>query len=458
MSLDGRVLIVEDDASQREMLVGFLRDLGVETEEAEDGRQALDLLHSQLIDLVVTDLRMPRMEGSELLREIKDLNPEIGVVLVTAFGTVQGAVEALKAGACDYLLKPLDLDEVEHVLRRCLEERQLRRENRELKQWLGEIESLPGFVTAGGSMAETLSRVARVAPSNVSVLLMGESGTGKELLARAIHGASPRADGPFIAVNAAALSPTLLESELFGHERGSFTGAERARVGRFESAEGGTLFLDEIGDLTLEVQVKLLRVLQERAVERVGSHRPIPVNVRVVAATHHDLPARMQEGKFREDLYYRLAVVTIDLPPLRRRRSDIPVLVDHFLEKHAGSSGGEAKSFSREAMDLLVRYDFPGNVRELENIVQRCLVLARGELISIDDLPASVLGATQQSSGADLGPDASLPARIAALEQAAIDEALESEDGNQTRAASRLGISERALRYKLAKYRQDSRA
>jgi DNA-binding NtrC family response regulator len=456
MSLDGRVLIVEDDPAQREMLVGFLRDLGVETEEAEDGRRALDLLDSQPIDLVVTDLRMPGMEGSELLRKIKAQNPELGVVLVTAFGTVQGAVEALKAGACNYLLKPLDLDEVEHVIRHCLADRQLRRENRELRQRLGEIESLPGIVTAGGSMAETLSKVGRVAPSNVSVLLQGESGTGKELLARAIHAASPRADGPFVAVNAAALSPTLLESELFGHERGAFTGADRARTGRFESAEGGTLFLDEIGELPAEIQVKLLRVLQERAIERVGSNQSIPVDVRVVAATHHDLPARLQEGSFREDLYYRLAVVTIELPPLRRRRSDIPLLVDHFLEKHAGAADGETKSFSREAMDLVVRYDFPGNVRELENVVQRCLVLARGRLITIDDLPASILGANQTSTVETPDADATLPARIEALERAAIDEALKLENGNQTRAAAQLGISERALRYKLAKYRQDS--
>ena len=455
MSLEGRVLIVEDDPAQREMLVGFLQDLGVETEEAGDGHEALDLMRSRRIDLVVTDLRMPGMEGSELLREIKSQNPAIGVVLVTAFGTVQGAVESLKAGACNYLLKPLDLDEVEHVIGRCLAERQLRRENRELRQRLGEIESIPGIVTAGGLMAETLSKVARVAPSDVSVLLLGESGTGKELLARAIHAASPRADGPFVAVNAAALSPTLLESELFGHERGAFTGADRSRAGRFESADGGTLFLDEIGELPTDIQVKLLRVLQERAIERVGSNRATEVDVRVVAATHHDLPVRLQEGSFREDLYYRLAVVTIELPPLRSRRSDIPLLVDHFLEKHAGAAGGEMKSFSREAMDLVVRYDFPGNVRELENLVQRCLVLARGSLISIDDLPASILGATQPSTTGEAATDSSLPARIEALERAAIDEALQLESGNQTRAAAHLGISERALRYKLAKYRQD---
>jgi len=377
------------------------------------------------------------------------------VVLVTAFGSVQSAVETLKAGASNYLLKPLDLDEVERVIRRCLEERHLQRENRELRRRLGEIESIPGIVTAGGLMAEVLSKVARVAPSDVSVLLMGESGTGKELVARATHGASPRARGPFVAVNAAALSPTLLESELFGHERGAFTGADRARAGRFESASGGTLFLDEIGDLPADVQVKLLRVLQERAVERVGSNRPIPVDVRLVAATHHDLPAHLRDGSFREDLYYRLAVVTIELPALRQRRSDIPALVEHFLDKHAETTGVPRKSFSREAMDLLVRHDFPGNVRELENIVQRCLVLARGALITTDDLPASVLGASEQSVNIGVDSDTTLPARVAALEKEAIEEALANESGNQSRAAERLGISERALRYKLAKYRQD---
>jgi DNA-binding NtrC family response regulator len=453
--LTGRVLIVEDDPAQREMLSGFLGDLGVETAEAGNGKEALEILAKRQFDVVITDLRMPEMDGNELLRLVETVNPEIKVVLVTAFGTVQSAVESLKAGASDYLLKPLDLDEVEHVIRRCLEQFQLQRENRELRRRLGKIESIPGIVTTGGTMAEVLSKVARVAPSDVSVLVTGESGTGKELVARAIHGASRRARGPFVAVNAAALSPTLLESELFGHERGAFTGADRARAGRFESAGGGTLFLDEIGDLSAEVQVKLLRVLQERSIERVGSNRVIEVDVRLVAATHCDLLARLQTDKFREDLYYRLAVVTIDLPPLRRRRPDIPALVDHFLEKHGGASAEPRKSFSREAMDLLVRYDFPGNVRELENIVQRCLVLARGDIITSDDLPASALGASEQSARSGADPDASLPARVALLERTAIDEALEAERGNQTRAADRLGISERALRYKLAKYRED---
>ena len=302
-------------------------------------------------------------------------------------------------------------------------------------------------------MVEVLSTAARVAESDVSVLLLGESGTGKELIARAIHAASPRATKPFVAINATALSPTLLESELFGHEKGSFTGADRSRVGRFESAAGGTLFLDEIGDLPGDIQVKLLRVLQERTIERVGSNRAIPVDVRLLSATHSDLPTRVAEGRFREDLYYRLAVVTIEMPPLRRRRLDIPLLVEHFLDKYAHDS--QSKVFSREAMDLLMRYSYAGNVRELENIVQGCMVLARGEQITVEDLPTAVRDAASIDSQGEPGPLAPLPERVAALERHAIEEALAAENGNQSRAAERLGISERALRYKRSKFRGD---
>jgi DNA-binding NtrC family response regulator len=460
MSLNARLLVVDDDPGQRGMLADFFRDLGAEVREAESGIEALETVRRASPDVVVTDLRMPGMDGAELLREIKRINPDIGVVLVTAYGTVEGAVECLKDGADDYLLKPLELDEVEHVVRRAVEQRHLARENRELRRRLGEIESIPGIVTGGGQMAEVLSTVERVARSAVSVLILGESGTGKELVARAIHSASARSGGPFVAVNAAALSPTLLESELFGHEKGAFTGANRSRSGRFESADGGTLFLDEIGDLPAEVQVKLLRVLQERTFERVGSSRPIPVDVRVVAATHQDLLARVKEESFREDLYYRLAVVSIELPPLRRRRSDIALLVDHFLAKHRELAGGEERRFSREAMDALLRYDFPGNVRELENVVQRCMVLARGEQITTADLPPMVLGTASEAGSGDGGSidSGSLPDRVAALERRSIEEALEIQGGNQSRAARQLGISERALRYKLGKIRKKAKA
>ena len=454
MNLEASVLIVDDDASQRTQLAGFLRDLGAEVAEAGDGSEALALVPRFGPDVVITDLRMPKMDGRELLREIRQFNPEIGVIVVTAYGTVEDAVACLKDGAGDYLLKPLDLDEVEHLVRRAVERRHLERENRELRRRLGALESVEGIVTAADAMAEVLSMVKRVSASSASVLILGETGTGKELIARAIHSASPRGSGPFVGVNASALSSTLLESELFGHEKGAFTGADRARIGRFEAASGGTLFLDEIGDLPPEVQVKLLRVLQEKAVERVGSNRPVQVDVRLIAATHRDLPKEIQEGRFREDLFYRLAVVSIEIPPLRRRRTDIPLLVEHFIKKYAGITPDGPRTVSREALDLLVRYDYPGNVRELENIIQGSLVLARGEQITTDDLSPTVLSAAVEPGAATiLGPEASLPARVAALEQAAIEEALSAEEGNQSRAARRLGISERALRYKLAKFR-----
>ncbi len=451
MRLAARILVVDDEPAQRGVLAGFLRDLDAEVLEAGDGRQALDLVRRSLPDVVLTDVRMPRMGGRELLRAVKEANPEVEVVIVTAYATVPDAVSCLKEGAADYLLKPLDLDEVEHVLRLAVERRHLRRENRELRLRVGQIESLPGIVTAGGTMAEILSTVARVAPSRVPVLVLGESGTGKELIARALHAASPRAAGPFVAVNGASLSPTLLESELFGHEKGAFTGADRSRKGRFEIASGGTFFLDEVGDLPPEMQVKLLRVLQEGSIERVGAAEPVPVDVRIVAATHRDLPAEVTAGRFRDDLYYRLAVVTLEVPPLRRRRADIPLLVDHFLTRYAAAVGAR-RQVSREAMDRLIAYDYPGNVRQLENIVQRSLVLARGDLVTTADLPPELDGrAPGTDRNGDCGEDAPLPRRVAALEHAAIEKALALEEGHQSRAAVRLGISERALRYKMRK-------
>jgi two-component system response regulator AtoC len=451
MKLEARILVVDDDASQREELAGFLADLGAEVLEAANGAEAVEAVVRQMPDLCITDLRMPRMGGDELLREIRRINPEVGVIVVTAYGTVEGAVGCLKEGAVDYLLKPLDLDAAEHAIRAALETRRLRREVGELRTRLARVESLPGIITAGGPMNRVLTLISRVSASDASVLIQGESGTGKELVARSIHAAGARAGRPFVAVNACALSSGLLESELFGHEKGAFTGAFQSRTGRFEEAAGGTIFLDEIGDLPPEVQVKLLRVLQERIVERVGSSRPVPLDVRVIAATHHDLPAAIESGKFREDLFYRLAVVTIDLPPLRGRRSDIPLLVEYFLQKHRQQESGGPTAISREAMALLAAYDFPGNVRELENVIQRAMILADGELITVDDLPPQVIETRGEAAGEGEAPD-TLPGRVAALERAAIAEALAAEDGVQLRAARRLGISERALRYKVVKY------
>ena len=335
---------------------------------------------SRTVDLVLTDLRMPGKTGVELLDAVRGVNPEIPVVVMTAYGTVASAVDAMKRGAADYLGKPVDLDELEVLVTRTLERRALVSENRALREQVESRYRLAGLETGNARMQEAINMAARAAASRATILIHGESGTGKELLARAIHYASPRRRGPLVAVNVAALPETLLESELFGHERGAFTGADREHRGRFELADGGTLFLDEIGDLPRGTQVKLLRVLQEQSFERLGGTQPIKVDVRIIAATHRDLEAMARAGDFREDLFFRLNVVAITLPPLRERREDIPLLVDHFLRRFADE--GKARSVSREAMDLLLKHDYPGNVRELENLVHRAVVLARGDVIT----------------------------------------------------------------------------
>jgi two-component system NtrC family response regulator len=410
--------------------------------------EALAVAEARTIDLVLTDLRMPGGGGIALLDGLKKLNPEIPVVVITAFGTVASAVDAMKRGAADYLTKPVDLDELEVLVARTLERRALVSENRELREQLRERYRLEGLETSNARMAEAINVAARAAQSRAIVLVRGESGTGKELLARAIHYASPRARSPLVAVNVAALPETLLESELFGHERGAFTGADRERRGRFELADGGTLFLDEIGDLPKGTQVKLLRVLQEQSFERLGGSRTIKVDVRVVAATHRDLEAMVRAGEFREDLFYRLNVVSIELPPLRERREDIPMLVDHFLRRFARESGQQPRAVSREAMDRLLKYAYPGNVRELENIVQRAVVLARGEVIGAADLPLHLA----ELKSEDVPASGSLVARLAAFERALLVQALADAGGVQTRAARALGIGERHLRYRLKKH------
>ncbi len=442
-----RVLVVDDEPLQVELVAGFLRRHGYEVLEASDGRAALDRFRAEPVDVILADQKMPGLSGLDLLRAARQVNPEVAVIVMTAYGTIEQAVQAIKAGATDYLTKPLNLDELLHRIGQALDRRRLLRENRELREALGERHRVEGIVGESGRMQEVLSLVRRVAPSDATVLIRGESGTGKELIARAIHHASPRAAGPLVAVNCAALPESLLESELFGHEKGAFTGAQSARQGRFEAAHGGSLFLDEIGDLPLHLQVKLLRVLQERRVERVGSNRPIPVDVRLLAATHRDLEAMVREGRFRDDLYYRVNVVTITLPPLRERREDIPLLLERFLERFARANGKAIRGLTREAREALLRYDYPGNVRELENIVERAVVLTRDEVIGLADLPLGV----KESEKA--GPEArTLPAAVEGLERQMIREALARAGGVQTRAAELLGISERVLRYKLRKY------
>ncbi len=446
---EGRLLIVDDEDSQRTVLAGFLKKRGYAVTTAATPDDALTVAARGGLDLVLTDLRMPGMTGVELMKRLRGANPELQVIVMTAFGTVASAVEAMKLGAADYLTKPVDLDELDVLVQRSLERRALESENRELRQQIEAKYSLQGLETASAPMAAAINTAARAAASRATILIRGESGTGKELLARAIHYASPRARRPFVAVNIGALPETLVESELFGHERGAFTGADREQRGRFELADGGTLLLDEIGDLPRGPQVKLLRVLQEQTIERLGASRTIHLDVRVIAATNRDLEAMIRSGEFREDLYYRLNVVTIELPPLRARREDIPLLVDRFVNQFAGETGGPAKRVSREAMDALVRYAYPGNVRELENLVHRAVVLSRGPLLTTSDLPGHVLGLAPEPATEPAG----FVDRVEAFERKLIVDALAQAGGVQTHAARLLGMSERHLRYKLKKYK-----
>jgi DNA-binding NtrC family response regulator len=443
-----RVLVVDDEPLQLELVRGFLVRRGFDVLTAGDGESARELFRASPVDVIVTDQKMPGLSGLELLEAVRAIDPEVAVIVVTAYGTIEDAVAAIRAGATDYLTKPLNLDELLHRLGQARDRQRLVVENRELRQALRERHRVEGIIGESGAMQEVLSLVARVAPSDATVLIRGESGTGKELVAKAIHHASRRRDGPLVRVNCAALPETLLEAELFGHDKGAFTGATTARRGRFEAAQGGTLFLDEIGDVPLHLQVKLLRALQEREIERLGSNRPTPVDVRLIAATHRDLERLAREGRFRDDLYYRINVVTITVPPLRERREDIPLLLEHFLATVARANGKSIRGLTREARDLLLRYDYPGNVRELENLVERAVVLTRDDVLDAADLPLTVRAA---EGGEGLGP-APLPAAVEGLERRMIGEALAQADGVQTRAAELLGISERVLRYKLRKY------
>ena len=442
-----RILVVDDEAAQRELLGGFLKKQGFEIVLAESGKKALERYRDEHFDLILTDQKMADVGGLDLLKALKAINPEAAVILMTAYGTIETAVSAVKLGAADYLTKPLNLDELLYRIQQVKERSRLVAENRELREAMQAHCRIEGIVGDSGRMMELLSLVRRVAPSEATVLIRGESGTGKELIAKAIHYASPRAAAPLVKVNCAALPETLLESELFGHEKGAFTGAAARRKGRFEAADGGTLFLDEIGDLPLPLQAKLLRVLQEKEFERVGSSVPLRVDVRILAATHRDLEALVKAGRFRDDLYYRLNVVTVVLPPLRERRQDLPLLMDHFLKFFAGKDRKMVRGFTPEARDALLRYDYPGNVRELENIVERAVVLTRDEVIGRADLPLLV-----RETGEEESAQKSLPAAVEGVERRMIADALARADGVQTRAAELLGVSERALRYKLKKY------
>lgn len=451
MNKEYSILIIDDEAAQREILKGFLEKKGFRTLTASSGNEGLAFIDKEQIDIVLSDYKMPDKTGIEVLEEAKRINPEISFVLMTAYGTIENAVKAMRLGAYDYLSKPVDLDELELLIEKIIENKNLKSEVSFLKQQLQEKFKIDSFISSSPKMQEVLSVAARAAESKATVLITGESGSGKEVLAKSIHYISSRKDKPFVAVNVPALPETLLESELFGHEKGAFTGADKARIGRFEMANKGTIFLDEIGDIPMNLQVKLLRVLQEHKIERLGSNESIDIDVRVIAATHQNLEQKIKDGTFREDLFYRLNVISIHIPPLRERKDDVMPLIEHFIKKYAEENGKPKIEISKEAVDYLMKYNYPGNVRELENIIERAVVLSRQNIITVNDLPSNVKGFKTETDPI-LDENKTLNEQVEALEKKLIYDALMRADGNQSLAGRMLGLTERNLRYKMQKY------
>jgi|KBSSwiStaDraftv2_1062776.scaffolds.fasta_scaffold26054_6 two-component system NtrC family response regulator/two-component system response regulator HydG len=451
-----RILVVDDEPNARHALRTILGEEGFAVAEASDGVEALTILQEQGFDVVLADIRMPRMDGVTLVRRAREAGIPASFVMMTAFASIETAVEAMRAGAENFLVKPLEPGTVLVVLEKVLEKLQLSRDSEQLKDRVRRRYRFDAIVGESAALQSVFDVVKRAAPTKATVLLLGESGTGKELVAQAIHQESTRHDKPFVNVSCAALSESLLESELFGHERGSFTGAVGRREGRFELADGGTLFLDEIGEIPLSVQVKLLRALQQREFERVGGTQTLKVDVRVIAATNRDLAAEVSAGRFREDLYYRLNVVAVTLPPLRTRKGDIPALVSHFIQKFAKSYDKSVRGLLPGTLNVLLRYDWPGNVRELENVIERAVVLARGPNLTTDELPPVLSG----PEPAGPRPGGLIPgATFREIEREAILRTLEVVDGSTTRAAEMLGISTRKIQYRLKAYaRQDREA
>src|SRR5579875_1354287 len=445
------ILIVEDEAKMQRLLQLSLAEEGYTTRSASDAEQGLRLLRQEKFDLVITDLKLPGMDGLEFLQAVKRTDARIPVILMTAFGTVETAVQAMKAGASDYVLKPFSLEEIKLIIQRELNVLRLKDENRNLREALGKRYQFKKIIARSAKMQEVLAVVDRVAPTNSTVLLGGESGVGKDLIARAIHQHSRRSSGPFIKINCAAIPENLLESELFGYEKGAFTGAVTAKPGKFELADRGTIFLDEIGDVPPSIQVKLLRVLQEREFERLGGTKTLKVDVRLVAATNRDLRAALEQGSFREDLYYRLNVVPINIPPLREHKEDIPDLVHLFIERFSSEAGKQITGLTPAALKRLIDFHWPGNVRELENIIERAVALATGEEIGEADIrldlsPASPSIASTGSTAEFLPPGMTLEQ----FEGKSILEALRRAGGNKSQAARLLGLSRNALRYRLS--------
>jgi len=454
MNKKNAVLVVDDDSAHRTMLRTLISGWGYAVSEADDGAAAVENVKEAPYDLVLMDVRMVKVSGLEALEKIKSYNPAIPVIIMTAYSSVETAVEALKQGAHDYLTKPLDFDKLRLTLERAMEHTRLKEENRMLKESLGRQFDSQNIIGKSPAMITLLETVAQVAPSEATVLISGESGTGKELIAGAIHFNSLRKDGPFVKINCAAITETLLESELFGHEKGAFTGADRRKEGRFAQAHRGTLFLDEVSEMSLMMQVKLLRVLQEHEFSRVGGETTIQVDVRVIAATNKNLLEQIDAGAFREDLYYRLNVVELAVPPLMKRKEDIPLLAQHFLEMFAAKNQKEIKGFTPKAMDNLIRYDWPGNVRELMNAVERGVVLARSPYLDEADFvflkDPTVPADEDSATPPDLSMEGDAP--LEEIEKTAILKTLEAAGGNKSEAARRLGITRKTLHKKLKAY------
>ncbi len=449
MARKPRILIVEDDAVARNNLQHILEKSGeYQVRTAADGREALALLADADYDLVLTDLRMEKVDGMDVLKAVKQRHPDTEVIMLTAFASVESAIQAMKQGAFHYIAKPYKIDEVRAQVAHALEKARLREELKALRRDLKAREGINFIVGKSPQIQRLVKTVQQIAPTDCNVLIIGETGTGKELFARAVHYASPRADQRFVAFNCAAFAEELLVSELFGHERGSFTGAIATKQGLFEAADGGTIFLDEIGDMPPTMQVKLLRVIQEKVVTRVGGTEPIPVDVRIVAATNQDLKRLVEEGSFRSDLYYRLNVVTLEVPPLREHKDDIPLLVHYFVQKHAGQQGKEIARIAPEMMARLRSYDFPGNVRELENLIERAVTLGRGGTLTVADLPDELAAPLPLPPGAE---EERLPT-LEEREREYIKMVLVRTGGNKTRAAEILGIDRVSLWRKIKKF------
>ena len=439
------ILIVEDEDTQRSLLGGLLKKEGYNTKEAGDGDAATKIFKEETLEIVLLDYKLPDIDGLTLLKRLKEINPEVEVIMITAFGSIENAVDALKAGASEYLTKPIDIDDLLFKIKKIEEKKHLIHENRVLKETLKDRFKSEAFIYSGEKMHEVASLIVRVAKTDSTCIIQGESGVGKEVVVTLLHESSERKNQPLVKVNCAAIPETLLESELFGYERGAFTGAYQRKMGKFELANKGTVFLDEIGDISPLLQSKLLRVIQEKEIERLGGLHPIKVDVRIIVATNKNLDEEVKKGTFREDLYYRLNVVNIQIPPLRERKEDIPLLIDFFLKRFTDKHKREIRGFTREARDMLIKYDYPGNVRELENIIERATVLTRGDHISKEDLPAL-------SDKVQPSLEGSMNEVVETMEKRMITEALVNANWVQTRAAFSLGISERMLRYKIKKY------